>query len=350
MKPRSLFWRVGLTGLATALLMGLWLDRSVSTNGGTIHVTTTAAGLADDGLCSLAEAVYAANLDLGVAPAGYAGSPTLSTTGCEAGSGDDVIELQAGATYQFSAPLRDPINPYGPTATPVVFSKIVLEGRGATLVRPNPGRDFSGTNFRAFAVATYGIFDSAQRLLTIPGNGIGELTVRDAFIKGFTARGGDARDGGGGGLGAGGAIFVHRGTLNVEQSTFVDNGAAGGNGAASGFLAGGGGGGMGGNGGEPGPGGAYFGGGGGGGAQFNGGRGGFDTFAGGIGGGGGGTYLPGRNGLNEEASSLDDNGAVASSAAATGAIRTSDLEAMTATMDAPAAGAAGVSRSARPSA
>jgi hypothetical protein len=120
----------------------------------------------------------------------------------------------------------------------------------------------NGVNFRAFGV--------------VPG---GNLTIRNAYIKGFTVKGGDGADGGGGGMGAGGAIYIKEAGLVVDKCTFEGNGAVGGNGAAGHS---GGGGGLGGNGGPSGPTASFFGGGGGGGAVGNGGPGSINE---GVGGG-----------------------------------------------------------------
>jgi uncharacterized repeat protein (TIGR01451 family) len=267
---------------------------------GVINVTTTVPGIADDGLCSLQEAIYAANID-----AAY--------NGCPAGSGDDVIELQAGATYRMSAPIDDPYNPLGPTATPIVLTTITIEAHGAQLVRSNPNGTTTGLpNFRAFAVSH--VLQTACAAIPIDlqlaacgvdqsnslgiGPSVGQLTLRNAHIKGFTAKGGNGGPGGGGGLGAGGAIYVAYARLAVENSTFQENSVTGGNGGANGSGGGfGGGGGLGGNGGV---GNNNGGGGGGGGSRGDGGNG---FGAGGVGtgeggGGGGGTVQSGRNGVS----------------------------------------------------
>jgi CSLREA domain-containing protein len=55
----------------------------------TIPVTTTADTIANDGQCSLREAVFAARFDQGY-------------QGCAAGSGDDVVQLEA-ADYRLAA-------------------------------------------------------------------------------------------------------------------------------------------------------------------------------------------------------------------------------------------------------
>jgi hypothetical protein len=215
-----------LVGLALLTLTVFVSTARASTQ---IHVTTTAQGLAADDKCSLQEAIYSANLDNNIAPhpAGQ------FTTACEAGSGaDTIVLLPPGGTFPMTALHdHDAGNHLGATATPIVTSTIVIEGLGAQIVR-------SGTEpFRAFAVA-----------------GTGNLTLREVHVKGFEVRGGRGVDGGGGGLGAGGAVYVHDGTLTVERSTFELNGALGGRGGSDplpvsgGVDGGGGGGGLGGDG------------------------------------------------------------------------------------------------------
>jgi uncharacterized repeat protein (TIGR01451 family) len=285
-----------------ALLMATLISNERVRSQGTIQVNTLTAGIADDGLCSLQEAIYAANVD-----AAY--------NGCPAGNGDDVIELQAGATYRMSAPVDDPYNPLGPTATPIVLTNITIEAHGARLVRSNPDGSTSGLpNFRAFAVSHLAPGASACAIVPIDlellacgvdesdslgiGTSVGQLTIRNAYIKGFTARGGNGGPGGGGGLGAGGAIYVAYARLVLENSTFQENSATGGNGGANDSGGGyGGGGGLGGNGGT---GHNNGGGGGGGGSRGNGGNGygGGGVGTGEGGGGGGGTVQPGRDGVS----------------------------------------------------
>ena len=124
-----------------------------------------------------------------------------------------------------------------------MLTNITIEANGAQLTRPNPFLDFTGVpNFRAFAVsfATTACkdlpteFAFVQRDLVVSGvdpfneGGFGttqgNLTIRNAYIKGFTAKGGNGAVGGGGGLGAGGAIYVAGGLLTIENSTFQHNG------------------------------------------------------------------------------------------------------------------------------
>src|SRR5688572_11221053 len=112
--------------VVVALTLTMSSSRVVETQGNaTIHVTTTRQGYANDGLCGLAEAIYSANFNAGVAPAGSGGT---FETGCESGTGDDVIVLQPGAVYEITAPVDDFYNPLGPTATPIVLTSITIEG------------------------------------------------------------------------------------------------------------------------------------------------------------------------------------------------------------------------------
>jgi len=282
-----------LVALITLALVTIALQRPARTAGSTIHVTTTTQGIhGGDGYCSLQEAIYSANLDHNSVPSALKPITFVDNPDCEAGSGDDVIELQAGETYEMTSVLDDPYNALGPTATPVVLSNITIEGNGATLNRSNPDANFSGLpNFRAFAVERHSFVDPLNQVV-IPGDGVGNLYIKNLHVKGFTAKGGNGAGGGGGGLGAGGAIYVYDAVLTVENSTFEGNGAGGGNGSHNPGVAGGGGGGLGGNGGARGPD-ALKGGGGGGGSRGNGGRADDATSIGSRGGGGGGTLTDG---------------------------------------------------------
>ncbi|HEU5181146.1 MAG TPA: choice-of-anchor Q domain-containing protein, partial [Candidatus Polarisedimenticolia bacterium] len=178
--------------------------------------------------CSLQEAIYSANFDDNIAIARFDedNAPVFIRTECVKGFGDDTIVLPSGTVLEMDHIQDDAFNPFGPTATPIITTHITIEAHGATLQRTGT------TSFRAFAVGS-----------------TGHLTLRDATIKGFVARGGNGGPSGGGGLGAGGAIFVHAGGVTVEACTFQGNGAIGGDGGKD-FAGngGGGGGGMGGNG------------------------------------------------------------------------------------------------------
>src|SRR5262245_36862007 len=162
--------------------------------GADIFVTTTDDKIAS-GFCSLKEAVYSAVLHSsmdggahGIAINGYDKTthfPIFISTKCVKGDGvDDRIWLQR-TTYQISRIVDDDLNFMGPTATAMITSQMTIEANGATLQR-------SGTlTFRLFAVG--------------PG---GHLTLKNAFVRDFQARGGNGGyPGGGGGMGAGGAVY-----------------------------------------------------------------------------------------------------------------------------------------------
>ena len=285
----------GATPVAIAVMAVLGQALGQAAQADTIEVTTTAQKVGGTGGCSLQEAIWAANLgesqalEVDLADAyGETDRIVVIDTECVIepdGSDAYTIVLPAGEVFTMTGIVDDPTNYTGPTATPLVFSEVVIEANGATLERA-----VGAANFRALAVGS-ALFQEGRRT--------GSLTLRNAHIRGFAAKGGDGRSGGGGGLGAGGAIYVHAGDLNVEQSTFEANGAMGGNGSR-GRWTGGGGGGLGGNGGDA----FQGGGGGGGGARGDGGGG--DSSCGtpclGIGaggGGGGGTVDAGEDGRSD---------------------------------------------------
>jgi List-Bact-rpt repeat protein len=270
-------WKA-LSILLLLLMAGLGAREAAA---GVIFVTSLDSKISTTGGCSLQEAIYSANFDDNVAIRfDLEGKPYQITTQCLPGQGDDVIVLPTKAVLVLDFIVSDDINPAGPTATPIITSNVKIEAHGATL------QHGGSESFRAFTVAS-----SAH------------LTLRNAVVKGFVAKGGDGgKGGGGGGLGAGGAIYVRAGGLFVEGCTFEGNGAIGGNGGAPGYLeefgeswfapAGAGGGGLGGNGASPGHNGCLIdggNGGGGGGARSDGSHGGSCEFRA-AGGAGGGTY------------------------------------------------------------
>jgi uncharacterized repeat protein (TIGR01451 family) len=249
-----------------------------------IKVTTTTPGVLNDtSNCSLQEAMYASAFGASKAVSQYFGGKDITyQTGCTAPQGDWGTIVLDNQTYTFSTYWDgDTHNPFGPTTTPIVFTSMTIEGHGATLL-------WSGgtVHSRLFAVgyANLNTLDDGTSY-----SGTGNLTLQDLHIKGFSVKGGNGTDGGGGGLGAGGAIYLYNGVLTIQNSTFDGNSATGGNGEEGGGISGGGGG-LGGNGGHTGEDlDVQFAGGGGGGARGDGGAGDLG------GGGGGGTVFPGGN-------------------------------------------------------
>lgn len=274
-RDRATARRLAVGATISAMLLSLMAFVPGVHAGTSILVTTPDQGINSDSDCSLQEAIYAANLDANKAPdpAHLHDPSAFITTGCLAGSGADTIVLPVGGIFTMQAPVDDPDNYLGPTATPIVLSTIVIEANGARIQHGG-----GLVPYRAFAVGA-------------PG----DLTIHEAHIKGFEVHGGNGAAGGGGGLGAGGAIYVHHAALSIGWSTFETNGARGGNGSNGNFGGGGGGGGVGGDGGS-----AEFGGGGGGGGSRGDGAPGDDFGCGVIciggapGGGGGGTIADGH--------------------------------------------------------
>ncbi|RME83964.1 MAG: right-handed parallel beta-helix repeat-containing protein [Caldilineae bacterium] len=120
---RSLWASVG-----ALLLVGL-LCAGQARAAGVITVNSTSQGIANDGRCTLAEAIIAANTD----------TASGSKPGeCPAGHGPDTIIL-ANAVYTLTQILD---NEYDPLGLPSISSSIVLEGNGATLVRDPQAPEF----------------------------------------------------------------------------------------------------------------------------------------------------------------------------------------------------------------
>jgi pimeloyl-ACP methyl ester carboxylesterase len=123
--------------------------------------------------------------------------------------GSNTIVLQAFQTYKL-----DQIDNYwyGPDGLPAISSNITIEGNGATIAR------VGDTKFRFFYV-------SSQRY---GGLNTGSLTLQGLTLESGYAQGGKSYYGGGG-LGAGGAIF-NQGTLVLDSVLLVGNIAHGGSG------------------------------------------------------------------------------------------------------------------------
>ncbi|HEV1994867.1 MAG TPA: choice-of-anchor Q domain-containing protein, partial [Candidatus Acidoferrum sp.] len=219
----------------------------------TITVNSTSPVIANDGFCTLPEAIIAANTQ--TASGSMPGE-------CPAGSsGGNTIVLAVGTTYNLVAAHN---SFYGPNGLPAVTSMIFISGNGAIIQN-------AGGNFRLFYISP-----------------AGNLTLQNLTVQSGLAKGGNGGAGpgtGGGGLGAGGAIY-NQGTLVLNGTTLSGNTAQGGFGGPTtegGFASGGGG--IGGDGGSSS--GLFAGGGGGGGMGAIGGS----SINNGGGGGGGGQNL-----------------------------------------------------------
>ena len=90
-------------------------------NAAVIVVETTEPDIKEDGVCSLLEAFENANENAAISP------------DCPAGTGDDTIELKAGATYTFTAPSRKFTS--GQKMALSTKDPLTLEGNGSTIER-----------------------------------------------------------------------------------------------------------------------------------------------------------------------------------------------------------------------
>ncbi len=220
--------------------------------------------------CTMSKAIEAANND------------STASGACTAGSGDDIISI--------------PVGTFVGAPTIPITSNITFQGASEATSIVTGDEDTDGTgDKRPFFVES------------------GTVVFQDLTIEKGMAKGGDAKNGGGGGAGMGGAILIYDGDVSLINVTLDNNQAVGGLGKGGGK---GGGGGMGGNGarvdGFPGAGGGgFYGngaanasrGGGGGGLATNGsgtGTGGTDAFGNGAGSatGGNGGYGGGGGGNN----------------------------------------------------
>lgn len=187
--------------------------------------------------CTLAQAIYAANVANGVSNARMQSQSSAGNC-AGAGSGSNAIVFDAalaGTTLTFT----DADNFwFGSNALPPIASPIAIDGgaAGITLRITNPLR------LRFFFV---GAETSGNVYQQLESPGPGSLTLTNLTLSGGIARGGDG-DRGGAGAGLGGAIF-NQGGLLLLGVTLSENQALGG--AVTGLNASQGGGGMGADGG-----------------------------------------------------------------------------------------------------
>ncbi|MGY6216149.1 choice-of-anchor Q domain-containing protein [Methylolobus aquaticus] len=140
----------------------------------------TPPAMADDGLCSLMEAIINANNDAAV------------QVDCPAGQGADTLVLPPASTQELTAVHN---RTYGVTGLPIIASDITIQGNGSSIVRNS-----SAPSFRLMAVT-------------------GTLTLRN-----ITLQGGRQSDWEGDGVRNGGcAILIYEGSVDIENSTLADN-------------------------------------------------------------------------------------------------------------------------------
>ena len=152
-----------------------------NTGVGVIFVNSTATTVANDGLCTLIEAITAANTSS--ASGAAAGECAANATSAK------WIYLQPGATYTLSSINN---NTLGPNGLPAITSNIKIIGNGATIARSTA----VGTpDFRLFYTAPSSNF-----------------TLSNATVTNGRAP-------------SGGALYHDRGVLQIENSTFSSNAA-----------------------------------------------------------------------------------------------------------------------------
>jgi hypothetical protein len=173
----------------------------------TITVDSTTNVVADDGVCTVREAITAANTD--TASGATAGE-------CPAGVGADTIELDISLTY-----LLDVVDnsTEGENGLPSITSEITINGNGSTIQR-----DALAPDFRIFHLGVGGT-----------------LTLNDVTITGGVASGPLVSGQRGGGIYNNGAVTFSNSTfLTIVDSTISDNSAADGLRGNSASLTGGG--------------------------------------------------------------------------------------------------------------
>jgi hypothetical protein len=159
--------------------------------------------------------------------------------------GPVVLNLQPKATYVLGAPdssisvisvnglpilAPEQFDWYGPNGLPAIDNDITINGNGAVIERASSVNGSPAPDFRLFYVSG-----------GYSGLPLGKLTLNDVTLENGLAKGGRGGPSGGGGLGAGGAIF-NQGTLSLNRVTFADNFAIGGDGGDDTGAEGGGGG------------------------------------------------------------------------------------------------------------
>ena len=123
-------YRIALAATALLALGSAQLTEAQTT----IQVTTAQQGVTDASHCSLQEAIYAAEFGSNTA-LNLTDPDRFYTTGCvlQGASGPFTIVLQK-TVYSFDTFWdRDAHNPFGLTATPIIFANITIQGNGATL-------------------------------------------------------------------------------------------------------------------------------------------------------------------------------------------------------------------------
>ena len=192
---RTLKAKLATTLAGAALLLAL---SSTPAMAATINVDGT--------VCTLVDAITAAETD-------------TATGGCDAGSGADVLELAANATFTLS--VADNFA-FGPSGTPLIDSEITINGNGATIERDLTAQE----TFRIFTVGPQGDLtlnnatvtggDTGGRFGPSGGGGgvanfYGQLAINDSVITGNVASG------------FGGGVFNYGGNASIDNTEVSNN-------------------------------------------------------------------------------------------------------------------------------
>lgn len=167
------------------IVTALGLNQLMSSKADAASITVNSASAGTGGpSCTLRDAIDAANTD-------------LAKGGCTAGSGTDIIDLQAGGPYTLVTADND-ID--GANGLPSVESTMTINGNGEAIQR-----EPSATGFRIFHIAS-----------------TGNLTLDKVTISGGSAEMGDGSTNNDNGAGV-----YNRGTLTLIESTVTANGIGG---------------------------------------------------------------------------------------------------------------------------
>ncbi len=180
-RKRALRTRSHLLLLLTLTLTLLVMEQPLYAT--SITVNTTHMTVANDGRCSLIEAIIAAETD----------SASGNKSGeCPAGHGADVIVLTP-STYTLTAVYTDKVGSFfiGPTGLPPILSAVTIEGNGATIRRASNAPEFRILLFGGTAgrltlnnLTIRGGYASGEETgPAIWGGGDGVLTLNNVAIK-----------------------------------------------------------------------------------------------------------------------------------------------------------------------
>jgi len=161
----------------------------------TITVTATDGTIADDGLCSISEAIISANTD--TASGAMGGECVAGVTGL------DTINLTTDVVFQ-NFYQDEPT--FGHTSTPTISSHLIIDGVGHTLQRNN------SLNCNINEISTADEF----RILYVSSTGI--LDLKNISIKNGCADGNHLNRRAGGGILNGGILTIDNSELSANTS------------------------------------------------------------------------------------------------------------------------------------